>query len=538
MVKHAIFSGTLVFLVTFVQPARGTEDVRAVFEELFGTQVAEVTGTRDRADDVALAGTIHDAAEALEGPPELRLLMYAEAFDLALVDSDGYDLAMRIMERVMELSPGRSPEWDARRLRLLERRYRRGRRADLGQAWLQEMVVQADRLVLAGRYDEALTLYREASALAPRVESDRREQIIEKMRRTRGRERAERRITLLQRTLEKSPRDAESARELAELYLTAMNDPSRALAAARKAEDPELIEIVESFGKPVADLNEREAIKLADWCEEREEGAPAQPVLLRRTRDALQRYVDLHGGSDVDGLKAKLRVEELDNRLGLTDKPADDEPAVVADDGPGPSGSPDEEGTTVNGELPEITAREADLIEWLKKTPLSDWKVEDDDLHATGDVTYKYLYLPAKPDGDYRLDLKIKAEELHSPGAYIRVDFPVGRTHSYVKISGNSYPRLGVRTWTRAHSLRLKAKGAYRVTIVSVYSKAKGEAGIKVTVNGVLLFQWAGPISQVSPYASSGDRPRIYFYRTLPVLQQATIKMLKGDVHFSAGGSD
>ena len=536
MLKSTIISGTLICLAILVRPARGTEDVHAVFEELFGARVAEVTGTRDRADDVALAGTIHNAAEMLQEPLELRLLMYAQAFDLALVDSDGYDLAMRIMERVAELSPERTPEWDARRLRLLERRYRHGRRADYGQAWLAEMVEQADRLVLAGRYDEALTMYREASALAPRVESDRREAIIEKMRLTQARERAERRITLLQETLEKSPRDGEAAAELAELYVTAMNDPSRALAAARRADDPELIEIVELYRKPVARLDEGEAMKVADWCEQRAEGAAAQPVLLRRTRDALQRYVDLHGGSDVDGLKAKLRLDKLDARLGLADTPADAAPTSTA--APGPPDSGDADGATATGELPKITAEEADLIDWLQKTPLSEWKVEDGELHATGDMTYEYLYLPARPEGDYRLDLKIKAEELHSPSAYLRVDFPVGRTHSYVKMAANSYPRLGVRAWTRAHSLRLKARGTYRITIVSVYSKSKGEAGIKVTVNGVSLFQWAGPVSQVSPYMSSGDRPRIYFYRTVPVIEQATIKMLNGEVHFAAGSSD
>jgi len=120
----------------------------------------------------------------------------------------GHDTALAAVERLAETFPDRTDEWRAKKLLVLEARYRyarRDERADAGQSLLAEYVDLAENHAAENRPAEALDLLKKAYTVGRAVRSPRVKEIVASRKRIEtavaARRRAEARAKILTKRL-------------------------------------------------------------------------------------------------------------------------------------------------------------------------------------------------------------------------------------------------------------------------------------------------------------------------------------------------
>jgi len=178
----------LVMLSPSSAVAEGAEGERAeaeaTFDSLYGDDVAKVTRTRDKKDDVALAARLLETARGQDVQPVLAAVLAEKAITLGAAHPDGYDTAVDAADLMLEVAPERSADAYEHLIDLREQQHRAAKGLDkigAAETLIETFLMAADARLDGGEAAEALGVMRRASRLARSIRSDRQDEIQARM---------------------------------------------------------------------------------------------------------------------------------------------------------------------------------------------------------------------------------------------------------------------------------------------------------------------------------------------------------------------
>jgi len=276
-VRTGLATPCLVFLTAIALPAAEGPDARAIFESLYGSDVAKVTRTRDKADDVALAARLRETARGKDVQPPLAAVLAEHAIALGSAHPDGYDTAVDAADLMLEVAPERSQEAYAHLLDLRKQQHRAAKGLDkigAAETLIETYLVAADARLEGGEATEALDLMRQASRLARSIRSDRQEEIQARMDRATARLKAEREAEAQEKKLQAAPDDTATRSALVRLCVGELDDPGRALKHLTDACEDDLKKYVPAAAKGAAAAPELACMDLGPRRRPRALGRP------------------------------------------------------------------------------------------------------------------------------------------------------------------------------------------------------------------------------------------------------------------------
>ncbi len=290
------------------------------FDALYGDALREVNGTISKTDDVALADRILEGAAAAQATPKLQELMCDEAYKLGIRSMDGYETAAKAMLMLAEVAPKRAAEANQNLILVRQRQYSRARgeeRDRLGGELLDTMLSVARSHVEAGEFDEGISYYRRAIALASMVRPDDRTSIAIELDRAMQRQRLTKQIALLRNKLEANPKDTTTAKLLVKLHVVDMDDPSGARFYAALTGDEKTKKLTPLATTPVDQVPADTALELGDWYRAwaAQATSASRPAMLTRAQGYYQRFLDQHTTEDLSRTRATLTLREVETAL-------------------------------------------------------------------------------------------------------------------------------------------------------------------------------------------------------------------------------
>ena len=501
---------TLILLAVCVpSPADEAEDA---FKSLYGTDYEKVRGSRDKADDVALAAKLLETAAAEGIQPPLATVLCEKALELGSAHPDGYDTAIDAADRLAEVAPAKRATAYAALVDVREKQHRAAKGIDkvsAAETLIETFLMAADAQVEAGASAEAMGLARRALRLAASIQSDRKAEIQTRMDRASSRLRVERELETLAARVEANPTDAATRNKAVRLCLAELDDPARALALLDDSCDDDLKKYLPAVAKGVDKAPELACMELGEWYRKlADEVSPAgQAAMLRRSRGYYQRFLDLHEADDLARNQATLALAKVDEALAKAD-PATEARVV----GPGrwvdllPLVS-----------IKEDVNREDNRCRW-----------RDDGLYIDGESFVK-VALPCMPQGDYQVQvtfMRPKGSDISSLSVYM----PVG-------------PKPGSVNWTnQEHAVMGPIKPAPEKGVPGIITN-KQEHTVEVTVrhrgnladitvlfDGKPHLHWQGPVMNVSPHWILHESKRLGFGEAYgsALLKRYRLRMLSG----------
>ncbi|MDH3584663.1 MAG: hypothetical protein OER86_10650 [Phycisphaerae bacterium] len=298
--------------------AEAIEKADASFTQAFGDQVRRVTATADKADDVAFAAQMLEAAGGAVESPELVVVMLRQAAELASVDAGGYEIAVTAYTKLLEAHPRGAGAYLSSLVTVRQRQYLRARGGEkdaAATAYLDVLLEAAAAEVEAAEWDRAIGLYRQALAIVGRVDPDRRSEILDGLNDARARQRLAVRAAQLKRKLAEARKAdpdaaATAAGDLLKLLIVEMDDPAEARKYTFLSDDATLKANTRMAARPVESLDEAEAEALGKWYRSMVAEAPTESkgAMLERARLAYERYLQLHGEEDLKGHAVRKSV--------------------------------------------------------------------------------------------------------------------------------------------------------------------------------------------------------------------------------------
>jgi len=384
-----LFARVLAILAATSVPVTWAEgqDAEALFESLYGADVAKVTRTRDKADDVALAARLLEAAGGRDIQPALAAVLCRKAIDLGSSHPDGYDTAVDAADRMIEVAPEKAAEGYERLIDLREQQHRAAKGLDkigAAETLIETLLMAADARLDGGEANEALGLMRQASRLARAIRCDRQEEIQARMDRATARLKAERQAEAYEKKLGATPDDTTTRNALVCLCVGELDDPERALKHLNDACQDDLKKYVPAAAKGVDAAPELACMDLGEWYRglAAEASDAAKIALLSRARAYYERFLGLHEAEDLARNRATLALKKVE--ADLAELAAVTETRVV---GPG---------------------------RWVDLLPLVD--IEEDAEDIIGDLKgtcvwhrgglrmhNKRVAMPCIPEGDYQV---------------------------------------------------------------------------------------------------------------------------------------
>lgn len=305
--------------------ADAAEDPKAQFEELFGDRVTRARASADRGDDIALAELLLEMGGELEEQKELKVLMYEEACRLALQDTAGHPLVLDAVKRLATLAPQRRADWRAYRLSSFRARYTGSggkKRVAAGSKYIAELVAAGDALAASGDAAGAEAMYRQALPVAVAINSDRRDDIRDKIRNLSEEIRKNKALDTYRKRLQDDPGDTAAREALILIHLLEYDDAAGARKLLAKGVDPTLGKHVTGASMALADLDADGCLKMADWYESLAQSQDTdlrKAVAYRRAGDYLAAYRQKHGKKDMASLKAKIRQAAIEKKRAALD---------------------------------------------------------------------------------------------------------------------------------------------------------------------------------------------------------------------------
>ena len=142
----ATYLGMLVAVCPCVEAAEGP-DTEALFESLYGGDVAKATRTRDKADDVALAAHLLETARGQDIRPALAAVLAEKAIALGARHPDGYDTAVDAADLMIEVAPEKAAEAYERLIDVREQQHRAAKGIDkigAAETLIETLLMAAD----------------------------------------------------------------------------------------------------------------------------------------------------------------------------------------------------------------------------------------------------------------------------------------------------------------------------------------------------------------------------------------------------------
>lgn len=510
----ALLGGMCLSAAADMTPAEAAK----TFDEMFGAELKRVAGTRDSADDLTLAKALMGMVREESTKPAMAGRLCHAVYDLCAPLADGGDLAMDAMRQCAEVAPEQRADCQEKILLLLRKAYAKARgdaRVRVGAVLLDAMTEAAESMVAAARYTDALRTLRQATAVASSIRSARRNRILYEIRRVTALDRTRKQVSVLEAKLKDDPSDEAAATRLVELYLIELDQPDKALEYLRPDADESLRTYIPLAVKAPADLAEQVCMELGTWYHGLSEkgGVTGKPLMLRRARTYLERFLELHQGTDLVATKAKLLLEKIEADLAKL-------------------------------EPPEPLGRWVDVLRLIdpdKHTVSGRWTRRGTMLataRAFGPPTSSRVLIPVKPKGDYEIRVKFNRTDgdssvdlilpVGTKGVVLALSRSGGQVSGLCDIKGkdcgeNDTKKPGRLTNDKVH------------TVTAKVSVRGDDAHIEATLDDSKLVDWKGPVSDLAcPESwSLPDKEALglgVYRMTTVVFTAAHMRMLSGRV--------
>jgi len=309
---------------------RGEVDVQRGYEALFGADARKVEATVTPADDVEFAKRLLAAVPVATEYPALQHLLYEKAYVFGLRSSEGYDSAAAAMEALAEAAPERRAECGGKLLEVYQLAYARAAPAGkpaAGQRLLGALVAAGDRQVRTNA-TEAVAIYRRALSIAAYIKSDRRAEVLSKIRVATLRQAVEQRLQMYVKRLEYDPMDLKPRMDLIRYYLVEMDNPAEAGKLLTDETGEVLATYVPLADRAVDQVALPACLELAQWYESFAAQATnaGKGIVYARARAYYERYLSQEGGEEMARLRAVVSLERVKKASERYGPPEADEP--------------------------------------------------------------------------------------------------------------------------------------------------------------------------------------------------------------------
>ncbi len=309
---------TLLGLCLFVlaQPRALAQDAQQSYESLYGKEARAAAASAGKHDDAAFARKLVADAGRLSDNPKLQVLLWEKAYEFGRTFPGGYDTAAEALDALAGAVPQRKAECRKKKFELIQLAARRGtpaQRQAAGEALVELLAADADKLAAAGKYDEALAAYRRASYLAGRHAPSSKAGIAEKTKQLLRRQASARRAAALEQSLKSKPGDPDLSRRLVMAYVVELDAPAKAVKPAAVTGDEAIKTCVPLAAKPLEELPADICLELASWYRKLAAGAMPhyKAAMYLRARSYCGRFLALHDKQDTKAIQASRMLAEL-----------------------------------------------------------------------------------------------------------------------------------------------------------------------------------------------------------------------------------
>lgn len=478
IMKNHLARATLLALATAFVPcaARGADDVKDIFDSLYGDQIQRVKGSASRTDDLALARKLVEDAGNAEEYPLLVVLMCEAACDLAPPSAEGREMAIDARELIHAMDPENTTA-----LEQLVRLYQRGYTATSGagkQAVGERLLRHLETLVglfeKSRGYPEALKYCKQALSLAGTVDPPAKPDLMEKMKTLTARLVTQRKINMAAAKLKSDPDDVVTRSTILHLHLVDLDDP----AGAMNFYSDDLDEVTRTYlplaAKRVEQVQPQACFELGQWYRELAKTAPANAgtAMLLRARRYYERFLAEAKdgtGSDQSLILAQVALQAIDTELQRSLK-----------------------------WIPLLP-----LVDTTKHALTGTWQSRSGQVGAETDYVASLL-VPVRPKGGYELQIKFN-RATGSEG--LAINLPVGG-HAVALLFSRDAGKIGglgfidgkpIHDDGNPASVKPSPLSNRRTHVVDVkVTVSDSEARIHAKLNGSKFLEWKGSPSALS----------------------------------------
>lgn len=543
------------------------EGAREIFSSLYGDEVKRVSGTRETADDVALALNLLKAVETAKDQAALVEVFCKNAYLLASRDATtaGFDAAVAAMETLAKYVPRKLAEANEKIIATLRSKFMRStgkEKATAGEALIDRYFASAKSFSDSSDYGSAAKEYQRAHVIARQINSPRLATIEAKQDESKQREGIARRISVLQDRISKDSSNAALRKELTLLYVVDMDDPAAAMPYSGGSGDEDLKRFVPLAAKGDA-VPVEAGLDLGGWYFKLSNEVAAEASkkrLLQHASMHLSRFLkEATKASGIQKAKGTLTLNRVKSTLEKL------KPTTVAVKPNTNSNVKPNVNTTTTQKTPSKPGKPIDMlknIETTKHVVTGKWEKAGSRIGAnlTGTDRESWINTPVQPTGEYEVRFKFTKT---TGRAVVKVYLPL----AFVEGSSSSYP-AGISATFGANDGKFSmlergkgssyyysyndassynnptVQGAVRFTNGKSYSirvvvkNSGGEVEATVYLSGRKFLAWKGKPSTLPGYSYSSkiDAKAVGFavynttQRSSAVISSATIRSLSGDV--------
>lgn len=499
----ALFVVVLLALSVGDVHADENEDATDVFNHLYGNGIRKAKATRERTDDLNLAGQLLSATSQAGESPTLIRLMCENAYALAFKYPEGEKTAIDAMQLLARKMPDQALACQIRIVDVRDRWYRQANstsRTARGQAFIEALATASDMAIGRSDYDQAVKLQQRIVRTARTIRLPEADGLNERLQQTKYRAMIHRQIATHTDRLKTSPNDRTSHAKLMMLYLVDLDDPQRALRHAGSAtnQDDPIRTLLPLAAGSMRVIDEDGCRKLGDWYREFAIDASqyAKAAMLDRALRYYERYLELHATGDVHRIQISIQVKEIRKKLGVFVRTETIPPVMVKPvEKPKP---PETVVDTSNGWINLLRHIDpaADAIK-------GQWKMTHTGLRCEP-TAFGRIVAPVMLRGSYHLQVKFvriqgtESVNLTLPAALKRTTLVLGGWPNRGPYSGLHLidGRGADDNSTTTQQFNIKSGREYLLDLKVTLDKH--DAKIDVDIDGKRLIRWTGAQDQMS----------------------------------------
>lgn len=460
----------LVALFALPVHAQPRAEDHAVYRDLYKGRIAEVSQTRDTADDLALIEEMQRAATLIPDSPEVQRLVYRGIMELG-ASAEAFEQVTAAAQSLAQQFPDDPWAGPSHLIEILDRGYRSSARKDkktVGTILVDQLNEDAERQSDAGQYAAAMKSYRRSRLVAKDIDSPHFDAIQIAIDRVQQSIRVEAKINGLAQALKQEPDNAAAAREITLLYMIAKADPSAAAKHVQVTQDEQLVQVVQFAVQAMGALKPEQSLVVADWYLEQAEGKQSS-LASGYEVDLFSKAVQYYDQTLAQYSARDARVL----RITQSRRKANDQLAALQR---------------------EVAVQDAgeDWIDLIKALDPKGHRIGEQLEKSDGlikvDTTDFVLPVPAEPSYDLKIKCRfVKGKDglnfcLPIDGKYVSL--------TYSRVRHSRTELMDVRIVT--DKKQMLRPGQDVEMLIQVRQTRRGEAGVLFKVNGNELIQWQG----------------------------------------------
>ncbi len=305
-------------LVVAMSAVASADDAQQLFDQIYKDKIRQVRATVDKADDLALARSMLDAARDSTGEPKLLSLLCDAVVDHSGRVVDGADLALDALKIKQDHVPGVRAATRAAMIEILARQLAASnataeQKTAAGESLIALHIDSADDNLTRGETVAALADMRQAQLVAGRIKSARAADLKLWMESVEHRQRVERRVADLRQRLLARADDSAAADECVTLILVDLDNPRQAETLLPQAGDATLKKMAPLAAQPVDKVTAGDALALGEWYKQLADSAsaPAKERAYIRSETWLRHFLAHYADNDLKRKRVELLVKEV-----------------------------------------------------------------------------------------------------------------------------------------------------------------------------------------------------------------------------------